>query len=83
MIAPQPKVQLAEFKCKLPVEVIADILAYASAINSDKNYVALKAFEKLTSDKEFQQWKAENQDKVQSKLGPRSEPVSIAVKEVA
>ena len=80
LLTPQNKVQLDDFKCKLPLELIADVHAYAAAIESDVNYVVTKALEKLTSDKDFQTWKEKNREKLaapraitdKSKRGPKA-----------
>ncbi|MDQ2775627.1 MAG: hypothetical protein M3Y57_12035 [Acidobacteriota bacterium] len=60
LLPAQTKVQLQAFTCKLPVELIADVKAYATAIDSDLSYVVTRALERLTTDKDFQTWKAAN-----------------------
>ena len=71
LLPSQPKIQTQSFTCKLPVDLIADVKAYATAIDSDLSYVVTRALEKLTSDRDFQTWKTEN-------LKPKTEPVQIA-----
>ncbi len=93
LLTPQTKVQLEDFKCKLPSELMADVQAYALAINSDKDYVIQKAIERLMADKEFRQWKQKNANKIQqaqaenSKLKrgpkPKTEATPISGKVVA
>lgn len=72
LLTPQTKIEREEFRCKLPVAVIADLRAYALAIQSDENYVVQKAVEKLTADKDFQKWKEENQEKWAAPAGTKS-----------
>ena len=76
LLAAQNKVQLQSFTCKLPVDLIADVKAYATAIDSDLSYVVTRALEKLTSDKDFQTWKAAN-------LKPETAPIPNSRKAVA
>jgi hypothetical protein len=66
LLPSQNRIALQEFKCKLPADLIAEVNAYAIAIDSEVNYVVLKAIEKLTADRDFQTWKEQNKEKLQS-----------------
>ncbi len=86
LLPAQNKIQILDFKCKLPADLIADVQAYASAIDSDVNYVVSRAIEKLTTDKDFQTWKERNADKLttpntisgKQKRGPKPKPNAAA-----
>jgi post-segregation antitoxin (ccd killing protein) len=65
LLPSQNRIALQEFKCKLPADLIADVTAYAVAIDSEVSYVVSKAIEKVIADKDFQAWKEQNQDKLQ------------------
>ncbi len=80
LLKPQEKIEYGEFKCKLPVDLITDIAAYAKAIDSDVNYVMEQAIKRLTTDKDFQTWKEKNPDRLakpatestKNKRGPKA-----------
>ena len=86
LLPAQNKIQILDFKCKLPADLIADVQAYATAIDSDISYVVSRAIEKLTADKDFQTWKEKNADKLsgpqavgpKQKRGPKPKPSTAA-----
>ncbi len=86
LLPSQNKIPVLDFKCKLPADLIADVQAYATAIDSDPSYVVSRAIEKLTADKDFQAWKEKNADKItgphavsaKQKRGPKPRPNAAA-----
>ena len=66
LLPSQNKIPILDFKCKLPADLIADIQAYATAIESDPSYVVSRAIEKLTADSPKQ------------KRGPKPKPNAAA-----
>ncbi len=91
LLPSQNKVQLQDFKCKLPAELITDVHAYAMAINSDPNYVVTQALQKLTADKDFQTWKAANLGQTsvaapaasQKKRGPKPKAEQVQISDTS
>jgi hypothetical protein len=60
LLQTEDKTPLEELKVKLRADELADAKLYARACDSSLDYVVAQALRRLTSDKDFERWKAEH-----------------------
>ncbi len=73
LIQPEKKVSNEQLKLNVPSESLQELRAYGRFLNnSSLSYVVTQLIATLGRDKEFQQWKTQNQIRAQALTAPIS-----------